>query len=237
MSPAPKRLAIMQPYFLPYVGYFQLIQSVDLFIIYDNIKYTKKGWINRNRFLQNGQDTTFSLPLKSASDTLNVDERELSSSFDRNKFLNQIREAYRKAPYFVQVMALLEKIVQQDEVNLFRYISTSVQMVCGYLEIGTRILKSSEVGIDHSLAGKNKVIAMCQLAGADTYINAIGGKSLYDKDEFGRSGIDLKFLKSNPLEYPQFSENFVPWLSIVDVMMFNSVQEISGYLKTGYELE
>ena len=237
MTEVPKRLAIMQPYFLSYVGYFQLIQSVDLFIIYDNIKYTKKGWINRNRFLQNGQAMTFSLPLKSASDRLNVAARELSSSFDRDKFISQIEEAYRKAPHFSPAMALLENIVRHDEVNLFEYIYTSVQMVCSYLGVGTRILKSSELGIDHTLAGKSKVIALCQHVGADTYINAIGGKSLYDREEFGLNGIDLRFLKSNPLEYRQFDESFIPWLSIIDVMMFNSVQDIKGYLRAGYELE
>ena len=96
------KLAIMQPYFLPYIGYFQLIAAVDQFIVYDNIKYTKKGWINRNRLLQNGTDTVFSIPLSKDSDALDIRERQIAADFRRDKLLKQIAEAYRKAPYFGQ---------------------------------------------------------------------------------------------------------------------------------------
>ncbi|AVC45854.1 wbqC-like family protein (plasmid) [Rhizobium leguminosarum bv. viciae] len=89
------KLAIMQPYFFPYIGYFQLIHAVDKFVVYDNIKYTKKGWINRNRILRNGEDYTFSLPIKAASDSLDICDRTLSTEFDRNKLVNQIQGAYR----------------------------------------------------------------------------------------------------------------------------------------------
>ena len=87
------KLALMQPYFLPYVGYWQLLAAVDEFIVYDNIKYTKKGWINRNRMLRNGEDVMFSLPLQGASDSLDIVERELSDSFDREKLLSQFSGA------------------------------------------------------------------------------------------------------------------------------------------------
>src|SRR5437868_13460953 len=96
------KVAIMQPYFLPYIGYFQLIESVDLFVIYDNIKYTKKGWINRNRFLRNGADVVFTVPLRKDSDSLNVRERAVADDFDPRKLVNQVREAYRRAPHFTQ---------------------------------------------------------------------------------------------------------------------------------------
>ena len=88
----------MQPYFFPYIGYFQLIASVDLFIVYDNIKYTKKGWINRNRILLNGKAVPFSLPLKSASDSLDLRDRELATDIDRERLVNQLYGAYRRAP-------------------------------------------------------------------------------------------------------------------------------------------
>ena len=86
------KLAIMQPYFFPYIGYFQLIKSVDEFVIYDNIQYTKKGWINRNRILVNGTDYLISLPLKKDSDYLNVVDRQLAESWekDRTKLLTLI---------------------------------------------------------------------------------------------------------------------------------------------------
>src|SRR5947209_7177881 len=120
----------MQPYFLPYIGYFQLIAAVDRFVIYDHIKYTKKGWINRNRFLLNGRDAMFSVPLKKASDSLDVVERELATDFDRNKLLNQFSGAYRRAPCFDETFALLDRIVRHDDNNLFRYIHHSVTLLC-----------------------------------------------------------------------------------------------------------
>lgn len=92
------KLSIMQPYFLPYSGYFQLIAASDLFVVYDNIKYTKKGWINRNRFLRDGKAVPFSLPLKHAPDSLEIRERELTANFNPGKLLNQFRAAYRQAP-------------------------------------------------------------------------------------------------------------------------------------------
>src|SRR5467141_3329484 len=109
----------MQPYFFPYVGYFQLIRSVDLFIVYDNIKYTKKGWINRNRLLRNGKGVVFSLPLKSDFDHLDVRERELAADFNRDKLLNQFEGAYRRAPHFALTFPLIERIVRHHDSNLF----------------------------------------------------------------------------------------------------------------------
>ena len=231
-----KKLAIMQPYFFPYIGYFQLIQSVNQFIIYDNIQYTKKGWINRNRFLQNGKDELFTLPLKNNSDFLTVKDREIAADFNRDKFLNRLREAYKGAPYYDRVYPLVENIVRRDENNLFNYIFHSIRETCEYLKIDTEILISSCLQIDHSLQGKDKVIALCKYVDADVYINTIGGQKMYLPEEFSQHGIKLEFLKTKNLEYPQFNNMFVPWLSIVDVMMFNSVDDISDYLASGYEL-
>ncbi|MDP2760801.1 MAG: WbqC family protein [Sideroxyarcus sp.] len=224
------RLAIMQPYFLPYIGYFQLIAAVDMFIVYDNIKYTKKGWINRNRMLQNGKDVMFSLPLKSGSDSLDVCERELAADFNRDKLLNQFKGAYRRAPYFEQTFPLVEQIVRHEEANLFRYLSHSLVKTCEHLGIVTEIRTSSEVVIDHDLKNQDKVLALCGAVGATTYVNAIGGMELYSKETFREKGIELKFIRSKPFEYPQFDAAFVPWLSIIDVMMFNPVPVIQGQL-------
>lgn len=230
------KLAIMQPYFLPYIGYFQLLASVDQFIVYDNIKYTKKGWINRNRVLQNGTDAMFSLPLKKGSDSLDVVERELAANFDRTKLLNQFKGAYGRAPYFAQTFPLLECIVRYEDANLFRYIHHSLTHLCEHLDIKTEIRISSEVAIDHDLKSQDKVLALCQAAGADTYINSIGGMELYAKDDFRANGIELNFIKSKPFEYPQFGAPFVPWLSIIDVLMFNPVDVVRECVKTNYEL-
>src|SRR3989304_1948761 len=150
------KIGIMQPYFFPYIGYFQLIQAVDQFIVYDNIKYTKKGWINRNRFLQNGKAVLFSVPLKKDSDFLDVKDREVSADFKKDKLLNQIREVYRQSPYFEQAFSLFEKVVLNSETNLFSYLHNSIMETCQYLAIDTEIIVSSHLQIDHSLQGSDK---------------------------------------------------------------------------------
>lgn len=226
----------MQPYFFPYIGYYQLIAAVDLFVVYDNIKYTKKGWINRNRMLQNGKDVTFSLPLKAASDFLHVDQRELSTDFSRDKLLAQLEGAYRRAPFFKQVFPLIEGIVNFDDPNLFSYLFNAILKTCAFLDIKTKLVKSSGVGIDHDLKAQEKVIALCQALNADKYINPIGGTELYDRAEFKDQGIDLSFLSAKPFEYVQFDSTFVPWLSIIDVMMFNDPKTLSETVRQGYEL-
>lgn len=229
------KLGIMQPYFLPYIGYFQLLNAVDKYVIYDNIQYTKKGWINRNRILKNGKDLMITIPLEKDSDYLDVKERSLSVGFDKKKLLNQIRESYRKAPYFEQTIPLIERIVNFDDNNLFHYIDNSVREICRYLEINTEIIISSSLGIDHSLKGQDKVIAICKELKATDYYNAIGGQELYSPEEFKKENINLHFISSSPIEYKQFSNEFVPWLSILDVMMFNSLEDIHRILDN-YEL-
>ena len=230
------RLAIMQPYFLPYSGYYQLIAAVDVFVVYDNIKYTKKGWINRNRMLLNGADAMFSLPLKKDSDTLDVVQRELSVDFDRTKLLNQFKGAYRRAPYFTQTFPLLERIVLCDDNNLFRYIYNSLVESCVHLGIDTEIRISSGIDINHDLKSQDKVLALCKAAEADTYINPIGGTELYSRDNFRERDVELKFIGAKPVEYPQFGAPFVPWLSIVDVLMFNSLDATRACIASNYEL-
>lgn len=226
----------MQPYFFPYIGYFQLIHSCDLFVIYDNIKYTKKGWINRNRFLQNGTDATFSLPLQKDSDSLDVRDRAIAADFNSKKLLGQLAGAYRHAPYFDATMSLLERTFGNDERNLFRFIHYALVETCTYLGITTDIRISSEIDIDHQLKSQDKVLAICSALDATTYINTMGGIDLYQKDAFLARGIDLKFLQPRAFEYPQLGATFVPWLSIVDVMMFNSRESIRAHIESNYDL-
>jgi hypothetical protein len=226
----------MQPYFLPYIGYFQLIAGVDMFIIYDNIKYTKKGWINRNRMLLNGKDAMFSLPLKNASDSLDIRERELADDFNQEKLLSQFKGAYRQAPQFAQTIQLLELIVRNEEKNLFRFLHRSIVKICDHLEIKTEIKISSDIAIDHDLKSQDKVLALCEAVGATKYVNAIGGVELYSKETFMERGIDLKFIQSKTFEYPQLGDIFVPWLSMIDVMMFNPLNAIQDAISSNYVL-
>lgn len=220
------KVGIMQPYFLPYIGYFQLLNAVDKYVIYDNIQYTKKGWINRNRILQNGKDALITIPVEKDSDYLDIRERKVSETFDRGKLINQIREAYRKAPYFNDIMPLAEDIINRNEENLFLYIYNSIIKVCGYLNIKTEIVVSSTLLIDHTLKGQDKVLAICKELRATEYYNAIGGQELYSSFVFAKENVTLSFLSVNPIEYKQFGNDFIPCLSILDVMMFNSVDKI-----------
>jgi hypothetical protein len=218
------RVAIMQSYFLPYLGYWQLIAAVDAFVVYDNIKYTKKGWINRNRFLLNGKEALFNLPLRKDSDFLDVNQRYLADSFDREALINRFREAYRKAPEHTAVMPVLEDIIRCPSSNLFDYIRYSIEKVCSYLELKTPVIVSSSIDCDHSLKAAERVQAICKALGADTYINPAGGTELYSKEDFQEKGITLRFLQPALVEYPQEAMKFVPWLSIIDVLFFNPVE-------------
>ena len=220
------KLAIMQPYFLPYIGYFQLIAAVDVFIVYDNIKYTKKGWINRNRLLQNGADTLFSIPLGKDSDALDIRARQIAADFRRDKLLNQIAAAYRKAPYFAQTFPLLEAIIGCQERGLFDFLHHALIRTCNHLKLNTEIRISSSIAIDHTLKSQDKVLALCAAVGARTYINPPGGVELYSRSAFAERGIELSFLRPLPFDYAQFGAPFVPWLSIIDVLMFNSIERI-----------
>lgn len=226
------KVAIMQPYFFPYIGYFQLINTVDKFIIYDNIQYTKKGWINRNRILLNGKDEIITLSLKKDSDFLDVRDRYLSDTWniEKNKILNKIKAAYLKAPEFKNIFSLIEQVINYDNKNLFYFNLNSLKIILDYLDIETEIIISSTIPINHELKNKDKVIALCEEVNADMYINPIGGVELYDKEEFKNKNINLQFLKANYFEYKQFNNQFIPWLSIIDVLMFNSKEKIKEIL-------
>ncbi|WP_085900799.1 WbqC family protein [Kiloniella majae] len=230
------KVAIMQPYFFPYIGYFQLIHSVDLFILYDNIKYTKKGWINRNRLLRDHSDFQISLPLTKQSDFCEIRDRSIAPSFNRIKFLNQIKEAYRKAPYFKPAYSMVSDIIENDEQNLFKFLHSSICKVSDELNLDTKILISSEIDIDHNLKGQDKIFSICKAVQATEYVNAIGGQELYSKEDFSRMGIDLSFVLSKPISYAQFSNTFIPWLSIIDVLMFNACCHIKDDILLKYEL-
>ncbi len=224
-----KTIAIMQPYFLPYIGYWQLIQLVDAFVIYDEIQYTKKGWINRNRFLQNGKDALFSIPLKADSDHLNVVNRFLTDDFDRLKLIRKLREAYRKAPFFEKNFSFFEDIILYEETNLFRYILNSIQKIMTALEIHTPLIISSNLNLS-DFKGQEKVIEICKKTNATHYINPIGGLDLYDPRTFAEHDIELNFLRARPKPYVQFSNNFIPFLSILDVLMFNDISDAQKLL-------
>lgn len=226
------KLAIMQPYFCPYLGYFQLINAVDVFVVYDNIEYTKKGWVNRNRILINNEASMFTIPLRKGSDFLNINERFLAedASKKNSTVLRQIHSSYFKAPYFKEIFPVLEDIFLTKAENLFQYIFYSLKTFIAFLDINTKMLISSDIKIEHTLKGKEKVLAICKNLEADTYINPIGGSELYSKDYFLGSNIRLYFLQMNDVVYKQNSDDFIQSLSIIDVLMFNGKKRTTALL-------
>jgi hypothetical protein len=217
------KLGIMQPYFLPYIGYFQLIDAVDEFVVYDDIQFSKGGWIHRNRFLENGSDVYFTIPVKKDSDYLDIRDREVAGNFEQvmGKTLRRMTNAYRGAPHFDTGMELLEECFSCPETNLYGFIRHSIDRVCARLAIDTPIVVSSDIDIDASLNGQRRVLATCQARGAASYLNPIGGVELYDRATFRDAGVDLRFIRTRAIAYPQMSDTFVPSLSVIDVIMFN----------------
>ena len=227
------KIAIMQPYFMPYIGYFQLIKSVDRFVVCDDVQYIKQGWINRNRLLINGEPKLFTFSLKKDHNNYNINKRYFSSNFkkDKEKLMRILKGAYKKAPYYSQVEELISNILKYDNnANIGDFIDNSIREVCKYLGIETEIIKSSNIEKDNTLKCQDKVIDIIKKVHGNIYINSIGGTALYSKDVFKENNIELYFLKRNELEYKQFHNKFVSDLSIIDVMMFNSVEDIQKLL-------
>lgn len=227
------KIAVMQPYFAPYIGYFQLWSSVDAFVVYDDIEYTKKGWINRNRILVDGQPAYISLPLLAAPDTLIVRDRQLAKSFpqERVKILRRIEAAYRRAPFFAQGMALAAAVLECNERNLFDFIHNSLQVFGNFLGISTPLVRSSTLHVDRSLRAQCRVIMTCRQMCASEYVNPPGGRGLYQAQAFEEQGIALRFLVPVLDPYPQFGNEFVPALSILDLAMFQARESLQKGLR------
>ena len=216
------KFAVMQPYFLPYIGYFQLMHAVDKFVVYDNIEFTKKGWMNRNRILVNGEPQYFTVNLEKGSDYAMVNERSVSPVFvkERRKILAKIEANYRKAPFYEETFPLIEECMECSEENLFDFIYASIVKVNRHLGIETELIVSSQLPIDHSLKNKYKLWALSDHLDLRDYINPIGGMELYGKEEFAEHGLNLTFHQANLGAYPQVGANdFSPALSIIDMLM------------------
>lgn len=230
------KIGIMQPYLFPYIGYWQLLNAVNKYVIYDDVNFIKNGWINRNNILLNGQAHLITLPLEEASPNKLINEIFITSNVKiKEKLLKTIKQAYLKTPYFDEVFPLIEKTILYEERNIAKAIKFSIEEICKYLGIKTQLLLSSEIEKDNNLKAQKKIIHIIKLLDGDQYYNAIGGQSLYCADDFEKNGISLKFLKTNSIEYKQLKNVFLPNLSIIDIMMFNDKEEIIGLLNS-YEL-
>ncbi|QQX76802.1 MULTISPECIES: WbqC family protein [Aequorivita] len=234
------KLAIMQPYVFPYIGYFQLINAVDVFIFYDDVNFIKGGWIHRNKLLVNNSEYLFTVPLLKPSSFRKLTEIEINPKIYiswRHNFFKTLQQSYSKAPYYNEVLPLIERVLKNHiSANIGKIAARSVMEVCEYLEIKNQLFFSSERFAASQNKGRTeRLIYIAKLLEADTYINAIGGKKLYRNEDFNKEGIKLEFIKTGEIEYTQYSNEFVPNLSIIDVMMFNSKEQIQIMLNR-YEL-
>jgi hypothetical protein len=215
-----KSIAIMQPYFFPYIGYWQLIHAVDCFVIYDDVNYINRGWINRNRILINGTPTYITVPLHQSSQNKKISDTFLQPSFEwRNKLLKMIKNTYQKHPYFADVFVVIEKIICYQTDNVADFLAHQLQILSIFMDIKTEFILSSRCYGNNSLSGQERIIDICKRERADVYINAIGGQTLYNSQEFANANINLNFIEMYPLPYKQKSDKFIPYLSIIDALM------------------
>lgn len=228
-----KRVAIMQPYILPYIGYWQMLSAVDTYVIYDDANYRKGGWINRNRMMVNGDRSDyFHVLLNHASPNKKICEITIMDNPDHvAKTMRKIQQNYGKAPFYNCAIEVIQDVFNYKENNLALFLKHSIESIQEYLQIDCEILLSSGLKKDDSLKAEEKVLDICKRLGATSYYNAIGGQDLYNKDAFIREGIELKFLNTRPIEYAQYKQPFISNLSIMDVMMFNDAKTIKSMLQ------
>jgi len=226
-----RTVGIMQPYFMPYLGYFQLIHASDYFVIYDDVKYTKKGWVNRNYIIVNGVKSLITIPLNRDSDYLKINERTIAQTFDAKSLFKKIEQAYKKSPNWHQYQDHVEYIIFYPKRNLFDYLYNSIKTINLILGIKTPIYFSSQLKISEALKKQEKIFSVCKMFGATKYINLIGGEKLYGKEDFMNMGIHLSFLKSNSRIYPQASNSFIQHISILDTIMNQDPDETKEMIK------
>ena len=226
------KIAIMQPYLFPYLGYFQLISAVDTFVFYDDVNFIKRGWINRNQILADNKAVMFTVPLKKASQNKLINEIE--TVIDEkwlSQFFKTIEQNYKSAPFFEETFQILNCILKKDVKKISTLAIESVLQISDYLHLNTKFEISSINYTDSNSLGKaERLIAICKEKGIDHYINPSGGKELYQKSIFKHEDINLSFIENELLPYTQFGNQFIKGLSMIDVLMFNSVEETNKLL-------
>lgn len=227
-----KRVAIMQPYLFPYIGYFQLMKAADHFVFLDDVNYINRGWVNRNRILVNGKEHMFTLPLLQASQNRKINEIELSDDSGwQQKFFRTIDMAYSKAPNFDKCSEYIRQTFKCQNQNLSGFIIESFRLFYNSIGCEFNFSCSSQSDIESNLHGQDKIIAICKSLGATHYINPPGGRHLYSSDIFSNNNIQLEFLSPILTHYKQRAPEFVPGLSIIDVMMNNDSEWLIDNIK------
>lgn len=229
------KIAVMQPYFFPYIGYFQLISAVDKFVFYDDVNFIKNGWINRNRIIVNNETVYLTVQLRGASPNKKINEVQFTDN--RKKLLKTVHMAYRRAPFYNDVFPLIEQCMNFETNKINELAMFSILKVMEFLSLKTKLeISSVKYAKYSSLSRVDRLKMICNSNGANEYINSVGGESLYQKNDFEKSNIKLYFLHPIITEYSQFSKSFFPNLSIIDVLMFNSAESVLKMLSK-YELQ
>lgn len=227
------KLAIMQPYFFPYIGYFQLINAVDKFVFYDDVNYIKGGWINRNRLFLAGAVRYITVPLAGASSFEKINKTNVKSGHEWVKnMLSSVDQSYDKAPFYKHVRDLLEKVIVDQNYNLADMARHSITASAEYLGMHADFVASSSVYENQDKKSTERVLDICRIEKANQYWNLPGGRSLYSAELFLQKGVDLKFVEVSIQPYQQNNNEFLPGLSIIDVLMYNEPSNVLKMLNT-----
>jgi hypothetical protein len=219
------KLAVMQPYFLPYIGYFQLMHAADKFVVFDDVHFINRGWINRNRILVNGEPSLLTLPVSKASQNRKICDLELVADDGwKKKLLSRVHQSYAKAERFAEAIDIFGGIMNHSASNLSAFVRHSLMTISRTLGIDTEIVPSSTRYENAPLKGADRILDICRQEKATVYVNASGGRDLYDHTLFERAGLKLEFIIPALTPYEQNREPFTPGLSILDVLMFNSIE-------------
>ncbi|MCQ4264374.1 hypothetical protein CXK91_00390 [Stutzerimonas stutzeri] len=234
-----RTVSMMQPYLFPYMGYFQLIALSDVFVLGDDLQFVKGSWMNRNRILVNGQPKLITFPLKKGHQTERINERWLCDDFDKeaDALLTMLERCYAKAPHRDTVLPLIHGILHCPERNLALFTENALRCLCAYLNIRTPIYRGSSLGLPAKMEMQDRVIQITHRMDGELYLNPIGGMDLYCPARFRADGLLLRFLRMDDIAYPQFKHPFVPSLSIIDVLMFNSRETLKDLLQRFSVLE
>ncbi|MEK4129141.1 WbqC family protein [Solibacillus sp. FSL W8-0474] len=227
------KLAIMQPYFFPYIGYFSLMQEADQFIIFDTVQFQRKSWMVRNCILNlNGGSSYIHLPVKKAPLSSCIKDIYVDDEIDwKEKLFNQL-QIYKKAPYFTETIKVLEKALNSNYKTLTDINKNLLVEISNYLNLKCKISVFSEMELDieEVYTADEWALNISKKLNATEYINAPGGVCFFDREKYENNNIKLKFIKNKLNPYKQFHLDFVPGLSIIDVIMFNSINKIHEML-------
>lgn len=221
-------LAIMQPYFFPYLGYFQLLAAAETFVFLDDVKFQKGGWINRNRIKRDGEECWFSIPVRKNSQSLKISDTIVSKHSNwREDLLRQLEYAYRDAPYRAEVLDLVLRVLNFETEHIADIAKRSIVEVLKRLNCGVDLVWTSTIYENSHLKGQDRIIDICKRNEAATYINASGGRSLYEERAFFEEGISLEFLQPVANSTSGLRGNT---LSIIDTLMYHLPEEVAPAL-------